>query len=199
MKLLYSTFNAINKFFFTIDMKLIYFFSDNPFGYAFYIFCIFYGFFGCTGDNCKMTHSLAAIFVVFMIGLVIQTYALVKIPFTREYLENLLGKDFIEKYLGKYTGSGAVAKMFKYVGPAMGLLAVETITANQQSDRFLRAAKLTEDNFFSDLKKMNRIATDEEYQAMTKVRDSYNNKAANADGILSRGLRRGFAASHTSK
>jgi hypothetical protein len=40
-----------------------------------------------------------------MISLIIQTYALVKIPFTRDYLENLVGKDVIEKYLGKYTGS----------------------------------------------------------------------------------------------
>lgn len=103
MNSLLSTLNLIMKFFFTIEIKLIYFFADILPGYIFYIFCIFYGFFGCVGDNCNITHSLAAIFVIFMIGLVIQTYALVKIPFTHKYLEHLLNKDFLEKYLGKYT------------------------------------------------------------------------------------------------
>ena len=198
-KWLYSLFNVIIRFFFTIDIKLISFFSDNLAGYIFYIFCIFYGFFGCVGDNCNITHSLAAIFVVFMIGLVIQTYGLVKIPFTREYLENLVKKDFIEKHLGNYTGSEALVKIFKYVGPAISLVAAETITANQQSNRFLRAAKLTEENFFNDFKKMNRIATDEEYQVMVKLRNEYLDKAANANGIIVRGLGRGFAASDTCK
>ncbi len=103
MKTLLSKITSLFKIYFSIDIKLIYFFSDTLPGYLFYLFCIFYGFFGCTGENCTITHSLAAIFVVIMIGLVIQTYILVKIPFTRKYLENLVGKDYLEKYLGKYT------------------------------------------------------------------------------------------------
>ena len=196
---LLSTFNLINKFFFTIDIKLIYFFSDTLAGYIFYIFCIFYGFFGCTGDNCNITHSLAAIFVVFMIGLVIQTYALVKIPFTREYLENLVGKDVLEKYLGKYTGSEALTKIIKYVVPAIGLMAAETMTTNQQREGFLDAAKSTEENFYRDCKKTNCMPTDEDYKAMFKTRDEYINKAAHANGIITRGFARGFSSSHLPK
>ena len=110
-------------------------------------------FFGCTGDNCNITHGLAAIFVVFMMGLVIQTYILMKIPFTRKYFESLVKRDFIEKYLGKYTGSEALVKTMKYVGPAVGLLVVETMTANQQHNRFLNAAKSTEEDFYRDCEK----------------------------------------------
>lgn len=187
------TFKRINKFLFTIDIKLIYFFSDTLVGYSFYIFCMFYGFFGCTNDNCNITHSLAAIFVVFMIGLVIQTYILVKIPFARDYLENLVGKDLLEKYLGKYTGSEALAKAIKYMGPAVSLLAAETITANQQSERFLNAAKCTEENFYRDCEKTHHMPSDQDYKTMCKVRDEYINKAAHSNGIISRGLASSFS------
>lgn len=180
--------NVIIKFLFVIDLKLIYFFSDTLVRYIFYIFCIFYGFFGCTNDNCNITHSLAAIFVVFMIGLVIQTYVLMKIPFTRAYLENLVGKDFLEKYLGKYTSSEALVKILKYIGPAVGLIAAETITSNQNHQRFLDAAKATEENFYRDCEKTHRIPTHEEYKIMFEARDKYINKAAYANGIISRGI-----------
>jgi len=183
-----STFHAINKFLFTIDIKLIYFFSNTLIGYIFYIFCIFYGFFGCTGDNCNIMHSLAAIFVVSMIGLVIQTYALVKIPFTRAYLENLVGKNSLDKYLGKYTGSEAVTQIIKYALPALGLMYAEVYSANQQQERFLKAAETTENNFYRDCKAINRIPSDEEYKAMCKVRDDYINKSAHATGIMTRGF-----------
>lgn len=188
-----SRLNVIIKFFFVIDLKLIYFFSDTLVGYIFYIFCIFYGFFGCTNDNCNITHSLAAIFVVFMIGLTIQTYVLVKIPFTREYLKNLLGKDFLEKYLGKYTGFWALVKIVKYVVPAVGLVAAETITANQQSEKFLNAAKSTEKNFYRDCEKTHRLPSDQDHKAMCKVRDQYIDKAAHVNGIITRGFTSSFS------
>jgi len=193
---LLSTFTKINKFLFTIDVKLIYFFSDTLIGYVFYIFCIFYGFFGCTNSNgnCNITHGLAAVFVIFMIGLVIQTYALVKIPFTRAYLENLVGKDFLEKYLGKYRSSEALAKILKYASPAVGLLVAETITANQEHQRFLNAAKATEENFFRDCATTHRIPTHDDYKAMFEVRDEYIKKAAHANGIISRGFTAGVTS-----
>jgi hypothetical protein len=127
-----------------------------------------------------------------MIGLVIQTYVLVKIPFTRIYLENLVGKDFLEKYLGKYTGSEALAKIIKYMGSTAGLIAVETITANQQNERFLNAAKVTEENFYRDCKTTSSIPSQDEYNAMFKKRDEYLDKAAHASGILTRGFTAGF-------
>lgn len=110
---LLSTFTKINKFLFTIDVRLIYFFSDTLIGYVFYIFCIFYGFFGCQSENCKPTHLLAMLFALFMVGLMVQTYILLKIPYTRDYFENLVSKQYIEHYLGKYTGSEAFVKSIK--------------------------------------------------------------------------------------
>ena len=103
-KLLYNlTHNKAIELFVKFDLQLLRFFSDNIFGYSFYIFCLFYGFFGCNHDvnPCNITHSLAAIFVCFLSGLMVQTYILVKIPFTRQYLENLVGKQYIENCLGK--------------------------------------------------------------------------------------------------
>lgn len=129
-----------------------------------------------------------------MIGLVIQTYVLVKIPFTRQYIESFVGKDFLEKHLGKYTGSGALVKIAKYVGRAVGLVAAETITANQQSERFLNAAKSTEQNFYRDCEKTHRMPTDQDYKAMFKVRDQYIDKAAHANGIITRGFTASFSS-----
>ncbi len=184
-------FHNLNRIFFVMDLQLIYFFADTVVGYFFYIFCIFYGFFGCTSDDCKITHSLAAIFVCFMIGLVIQTYIFVKIPFTRKYFESLVGKDYIEKYLGKYTGSESVVKIIKYVSPALILMTAETVTANQEYDKLSKAAELTEKNFMNDFKSRNTTPNDADYQEMYKVRDKYIYEAAHARGVVSRG----FAAS----
>lgn len=185
------TTNFYVKFLFKCDLKLISFFSDNLFGYIFYIFCIFYGFFGCQSENCNITHSLATIFVLTMIGLVLQTYILVKIPFTRDYLENLLGKNYIENHLGKYTGSEAVIKLLKYMGPALSLGVTDHVTASLLADRYYFAANLVEENFHSDYEKMGKLFNEVEFNEMRQQRDKYLKQAANAKGIISRGFAAG--------
>ena len=87
-------YNDILRLLIKIDIRLLCFFSSK-FGYGFYLWCMVYAFFGCTGNECKISHSLAAIFVLFLIGLMLQTYILLKIPFTRQYLENLVRQSYI--------------------------------------------------------------------------------------------------------
>lgn len=180
--------NSYTKFLFKCDLRIISFFADNLFNYAFYIFCIFYGFFGCISPNCVLTNSLAAIFVAFLIGLVIQTYILIKIPFTRAYLENLVSKNYIEKYLGKYTGSEATLKLIKYIAPAASLALVEHYTANIVETKNLSAAKLTEENFYFDHQKSGSVPSKEKVLEMRATRDNYIKQAANSTGVISRGF-----------
>ena len=137
-----------------------------------------------------------------MINLVIQTYILVKIPFIRAYLKNLIGKDLLERYLSKYTGSDAVLKITKYLGSAVNLIASEVIIANRQSEAFLKAAKSTEKNFHRDCENTNHILSYQEYKEMIKVRDGYIDKAAHSTGVITRGFTAGvdsFSSSDSKK
>jgi hypothetical protein len=182
------------------DIKLIYYFSSFFPGYLFYLFCIFYGFFGCSGENCHVTHGLACGFALFMVGLVIQTYLLLKIPYTRNFLENLIGKSYLIKYLGEYTGSEAVVKITKYVAPALTTLLIDMVTATTEENRYMRAAKQVQINFDDDNKIMNHIPSATEFRDAMKQRDIYIGKAAEAKGIFSRNLNGfGFAASAVKK
>ena len=138
--LVFLTINPIMKFLFQFDLRFISFFSDNIFGYIFYIFCVLYGFFGCSGNDCTFSHSYAAIFAVFTVSLTIQTYLLVKIPFTRAYLENLLGTAYIEKYLGKYKWSEVLVKIAKHTVAILALNLTQHFTASSEAALYYEAA-----------------------------------------------------------
>ena len=183
-------YNNFIKNLFKIDLRLISFFSDNLFGYAFYLFCLIYGFFGCSSNdnNCTIFHSLAAIFVCCLIGLTIQTYALVKIPYTKAYLENLIGKNYIEQYLGKYTVSESLVKIFKYVGPWIALTGAELITAKAEASRQFEAARLTKEMFDDMHNQAGSMPSLEELKEIRKEYAKYIEKASNAKGVISRGF-----------
>lgn len=193
--LTFLTINPIMKFLFQFDLRFISFFSDNLFGYSFYIFCVVYGFFGCSGDSCTIPHSCAAIFAVFTVSLTIQTYLLVKIPFTRAYLENLLGATYIEKYLGKYTGSEALAKVAKHTLPILALGVTEHFTASSEAARYYKAADSVEKKFTEHHLSIGSQPSIEQHEAMVKQCYNLVEKAANAKGIITRG----FAASGLGK
>ena len=181
-----TTTKLLLKLSFKLDLKLLYFFSDNLVGYLFYIFCIFYGFFGCQSENCDPTHLVAMLFSLFMMGLMIQTYILLKIPYTRDYLQNLVGKEYIEQYLGKYSGSAAIGKLFKYVGPAIAIGTVEAASSTMESNRCLKAAHETEENFKAKCEFLHKLPTEAEYMEMEKVRDGYIRKSTEATGVVSK-------------
>jgi hypothetical protein len=186
VKFLTNTTNLYIKFFFKLDLKLVFFFSDTLIGYVFYIFCIFYGFFGCQSENCKPTHLLAMLFALFMVGLMVQTYILLKIPYTRDYFENLVSKQYIEHYLGKYTGSEAFVKSIKYLGPMFAVGIVEKLTADMEANRCMTAAKIAEENFDKDNARMHKIPNEAEIAQMQKIRDEYQQRATRATGVISK-------------
>ena len=183
-KLIY---NDILRFLVKTDIRLLCFFSTK-FGYGFYLWCILYGFFGCSNNECTIFHSLAAIFVLFLIGLMLQTYILLKIPFTRQYLENLVGQSYIEKYLGKYTGSKALITLLKYCGPAITLTGAELITANIEAERQFAAAREVKQVFDETNKLAGFEPSLEEIKQNSELQLNYIKKASNAKGIISRGF-----------
>jgi hypothetical protein len=185
-------YNDILKILVKFDIRLLCFFSDNIFGYGFYLWCLFYGFFGCSRDDCTISHSLAALFVLFLFGLMLQTYILLKIPFTREYLENLVGQSYIEKYLGKYTGSEMLIKLFKYCGPVIAAAGAELLTANIEAQRQFEAAQQAQRIFDQHHKAAGSLPSVEELKQNADLQLEYVKKASNAKGIISRG----FAAIH---
>ncbi len=147
-----------------------------------------YGFFGCTGDECKTSHSLAAIFVLFLIGLMLQTYILLKILFTGQYLENLVGQSYIEKYLGKYTGSQALITLLKYCGPAITLTGAELITANIEAETQFKAAREVKRVFNGTNKLAGLEPSLEETKQNDELQLNYIQRASNATGIVTRGF-----------
>lgn len=91
------------KITFKVQLKIIWFFTNTLIGYALFVFLFIYGFFGCLHGECMPSNSISALIATVIIYSTLELYILVKIPFTREYLENLLGKDFIIAHLGQYT------------------------------------------------------------------------------------------------
>ena len=181
-------YNDIVRMLVKIDLRLLGFFSDNIFRYAFYLWCLLYGFFGCSGNKCTISHSLAAIFVLFLVGLILQTYILLKIPFIRQYLENLVGKNYIEKCLGKYTGTDALVKLLKYCGPVVTLTGAELITANIQAERQFEAARQAKRVFDETHKAAGSLPSFKERKENANLQLDYIEKASNAKGIITRGF-----------
>ena len=87
------------KVLFSIMLKVIWFFTDTIFGYSIFLFAFFYGFFGCTYGNCNLSHTLVAVFAITITTTVVETYILIKIRFSKAYLENILERKFIIDHL----------------------------------------------------------------------------------------------------
>ncbi len=186
--LTFLTINPVMKFLFQFDLRLVSFFSDNKAGYIFYLFCVLYGFFGCSGNNCTVSHFCAAIFVIFTATVTLQTYLLVQIPFTRAYLENLLGIAYIEKYFGKYNGSEVLIKLAKHTAPILVLCLTEYITANSEAARCYEASNSVIKNFNEFHSDAGSQPSMEERKAIMKESISLIHKAVDAKGLVSKGV-----------
>lgn len=93
--------------------------------------------------------------------------------------------------MGKYTGSEALTKLIKYTGPVVAALRIDIISAHFEAEHYFNAAKMTENNFEIDNKKMGRELSQADWEKMQGIRDDYINKGANAKGILTRGFNAG--------
>ena len=97
-----------NYFYWSI--KFLWFITNTTVGYTFYIFTVS-AFFSHEMD---LWSACSFFFVLFTLGLAMETFVLVKIPLTRRFLDQLLGKEFIIDHLGKHT---ATTTLFKALGP----------------------------------------------------------------------------------
>ncbi len=93
------------KIFFKLHIRFAHFFIETTIGITFYTFCVLYGLFGCDGTNCQASNTFAGLFALYTFGTIIVLWFLLKFPLSRPFLEELLTKDYIIKYLGKYTVS----------------------------------------------------------------------------------------------
>jgi len=136
--------------YFKLTIRLVHFFSKTYVGYSIYIFCFFYGFFGCHGTTCGLSHSLAGYFTFLMISLAFEIWILVKIPATRKFLDQLVGADYIIKYLGKFTGS---ISMLRYISPIVAVAVAEGLTQSIESANNRINAKAPLDEYWKNVEK----------------------------------------------
>ena len=121
------------KYYFKFKLKFVWFFTDTIIGYCIYIFCMAYGVTGLSSNHNLVIKAQCSIFAITVVGLVIQTYILVKIPFTKQFLENWIGKQYIIDHLGEYSGSRAIFKLISTTVPIAGFLGTELATKSYDS------------------------------------------------------------------
>jgi hypothetical protein len=104
----------ILEYCFTIYLKchirLVHFFIKTKIGFLFYVFCVLYGFFGHDETIAPLSNFIAAVFALYILESSIELWILVKIPVSREFLEKLLTREYIIKYLGENIASEVVIR-----------------------------------------------------------------------------------------
>ena len=86
--------------YFKFQIRLVYLFMTSSSFYLLYIYLVAYGLYGGSISGYNNTHLVAFCIVFYLIGTIIELYILCKIPMTRKFLDNLLTKQYIIKYLG---------------------------------------------------------------------------------------------------
>lgn len=157
------------KYYLIFQLKVIWIFTETFLGYAIYLFCIFYGVSGLSSQNNEALKACCIIFAIYVAGSVVQWYILVKIPSTKKFLENFIGKNVIISHLGDYVGSRAVVKGVMTLGPFVGIATAEIVTKQQnllenfsKSDAHLKRTLDTykDANITVDKKTLDRILTE---------------------------------------
>ena len=136
--------------YFKLNIILVYFFSRTYIGFGFYLFCFFYGLFGCHATTCQLSNFLAGSFALLMISLSAEIWIFVKIPITRKWLGQLVGENFILKYLGKYTST---VSLFRYLSPVIAITTLEILTHSAESANNRINAKAPLDEYWKNVEK----------------------------------------------
>lgn len=128
------------KYYFKFQLKLIWFFTDTVIGYCFYLFCVIYGISGMSSNSHGVLKAWCFIFALIIAGLTIQTYIALKIPSTKMFLENWIGKEYIVAHLGEYTTSRFLIKTLSTVSPILMGTIAEGVTKAQDASINLKCA-----------------------------------------------------------
>ena len=101
--LLKNCFLFLIRIYFKFNILLLHLFSENHFLYLVYMFLVVYGLYDCKSHDveCTLSHDIAFIIVLYFLAASAWIYMICNIPLTRKYLDNLVGKDYVIKYLGK--------------------------------------------------------------------------------------------------
>ena len=104
VQIFWSQIKPFIKFTVTLYLKLstlfAHFFTETFFGYTFYLFCIHYGLFA--SNEITLANTLAGWFAFLVIVINFKLWILVNIPITRKWLHQLVGGDYMIKYLKSY-------------------------------------------------------------------------------------------------
>jgi hypothetical protein len=107
------TYERFTFYYFYIDLLLLPFFS-RKYPYLIFIFTFFYGTFGYT-QSAEIRKEIACLLFSWnLISTSIMIFCVFNVPFTLDYLYNLLAKDFVIKKIG----NRGTAQLWKYAGMA---------------------------------------------------------------------------------
>ena len=123
-------------YFFLIDIYLLSFFCKKI-PYLFFIFCYFFGTFGYSeslNDLQYICKFSCLIFSWYLAGASFIVFGAFNIPITKDYLNNLLGKEFVVSKIGNPAGEMAVK---------LGLVTVLGVAANE-TGKYVNAQQIVE-------------------------------------------------------
>lgn len=119
---------------FTINILLVYFFSRTAAGNCLFVFSILYSFFFSDEATFHLSNVLASVIVMDTLDLSIVLCVVLLIPKSRTYLINLLGEEFIHKYLPKKGFKSLVILIFIFFGMQAIELYTTIVDAAQNAD-----------------------------------------------------------------
>ncbi len=135
-----SFLNKILKLYLTTIIKSLYVLTENTIVYGVYVFVVLCTFYGDADTN---LHFIFSIIVFFVFANSFLVLVLCKIPFLRDFLDNLLGKQFVLDYLGEYSG---LKRFVKASVPIVAATVADIVTQQQNVRDLAVRNKLLFDN-----------------------------------------------------
>lgn len=127
------------KWYLKAHIRTLYFITEKTLPYCLYLFIMFYCLYGGRDTGVfKTSHYVSLFFVMYIIGSSFQIYLLCKIPLTRRFLDNLLTKEYVFKYLGHHSGT---IQAMKLGAPILAAGAVEAATAGYALHRNIEVVR----------------------------------------------------------
>ena len=139
LKLLKKLFDFFTTYYFLVDLYLLEYFS-RKYPYCIFIFCFFYGTFGYSDGLTELQFLgkfVCLLFSWYLIYTSITVFCVFNISVTKEYLYNLLGKEFVVSKIGNL-GLDALARFGGFA--ALGLAINE---AGRLGDRYVIVGNAT--------------------------------------------------------
>ena len=175
-------------FYLKFNIILIHFFIETKIGYSFYLFCLLYGFFGCSNtqnSSCYITDVLATLLVLYVMSTIVELWFLVKIPFTRKILDNLLTKEYVFKNLNDHILSQMTFKTF---GIFIATVCIDSATAQVEQIQNKSNAREIMNEYYKSLEKA-ELKPDLNLKLYNDARnEAYFNLNKTPEGLISKSI-----------